>query len=154
MSWVKHVACIGVYKNWLENLKETGHFENPGIDGWIILKWISKKENGKVWTEFMWLTIRTGGTRRKKKPEKELWTECWLYEGTFDTRKIPRITHSMPGLFCLMADSAVSATVTDCYEPATTYFSSTTVTSIFHASTFQDVATWLLSVWKSHWQCS
>jgi len=80
--------------------------------------------------------------KKKKKPEKELWTKCWLYEGTFDTRKIPRITHSMPGLFCLMADDAVSATVAVCYEPASTYFSSMTVTSIFHASTFQDVATW------------
>jgi len=43
MSWVKHVAHMGVYKNRSENLKETGHFENPDIDGWIILKRILKK---------------------------------------------------------------------------------------------------------------
>jgi hypothetical protein len=78
MSWVKHVAYIGVYKNWLEKLKETGHFENPGIDGWIILKWISKKENGKVWTEFMWLKIRTGSTRRRESQKRscELSVDC------------------------------------------------------------------------------
>jgi len=33
MSCVKHVAHMGAYKNWLENLKETGHFENSATDG-------------------------------------------------------------------------------------------------------------------------
>jgi hypothetical protein len=84
MSWVKHIAHIGVYKNWLENLKETGHFENPNIDGWIILKWILKKKNGKVWTEFMWLKIRTGGMRRSKSQKRSceltVWGKLLIYE--------------------------------------------------------------------------
>jgi hypothetical protein len=32
-----------------------------GIDGRIILKWILKKENVKVWTDFMWLRIGASG---------------------------------------------------------------------------------------------
>jgi hypothetical protein len=34
---------MGVYKKLLENLKERDNFENPDIDGLILLKWIVKK---------------------------------------------------------------------------------------------------------------
>jgi len=32
-----------------------------GIDGRIILKWTQRKWDGRVWTELMWLRIRTSG---------------------------------------------------------------------------------------------
>jgi len=33
---------------WWENLRERGHFEDPGVDGRIILKWIFRKWDGSM----------------------------------------------------------------------------------------------------------
>jgi len=32
-----------------------------GVDGRIVLKWISNKWDAEAWTELMWLVIRIGG---------------------------------------------------------------------------------------------
>jgi len=37
------------------------HFEDPGIDGRIILRWIIRKWDVEEWTESSWLKIGTGG---------------------------------------------------------------------------------------------
>jgi hypothetical protein len=51
-----HTNAYGnAYKIWLENLKERDQMEDPGINGWAVLKQILKKHKGNG---FIWL--RTG----------------------------------------------------------------------------------------------
>jgi hypothetical protein len=45
---------------WWRNLRERDHFEDPGVDGRIVLKWILWKYDGGQ-TELMLLRIGTGG---------------------------------------------------------------------------------------------
>jgi hypothetical protein len=46
---------------WRGNLREREHFEDPGVDGRIILRWIIRKSNRGAWTGLIWLRIGTGG---------------------------------------------------------------------------------------------
>jgi len=40
--------------------EERDHFEEPGVDGNIILRWIFSSWDG-AWTGLIWLKIGTGG---------------------------------------------------------------------------------------------
>jgi hypothetical protein len=40
-------------------LKGRDHSEDPGIDGRVILEWISEIRGGKLWTEFIFVRIVT-----------------------------------------------------------------------------------------------
>ena len=46
---------------WRGNLRERDHLENTGVDGRIILRWISRKWDVRAWTGSMWLRTGTGG---------------------------------------------------------------------------------------------
>jgi hypothetical protein len=37
------------------------HWENQGVGGWAILKWILEREEGMVWIGLIWLRIGIGG---------------------------------------------------------------------------------------------
>jgi hypothetical protein len=43
------------------NLRKGDHSEDPGVDGRIILKWISERLDAREWTGSIWLRIGTGG---------------------------------------------------------------------------------------------
>jgi hypothetical protein len=45
---------IGVYR-------ERDHLADPGVGGRIILRWIIRKWDMRVWTGLSWLRIGTGG---------------------------------------------------------------------------------------------
>jgi len=42
---------------WWGNLREGNHLEDPGVDGTIILRWISRKWDVGTWNEPSWLMI-------------------------------------------------------------------------------------------------
>jgi len=46
---------------WRKTLLESDHLEKQGVDRRIILKRILKKEEGRVWTEFLWFRTVTSG---------------------------------------------------------------------------------------------
>jgi len=49
------------YRVWWGNLREKDYFEDPGVDGRIILRWIFRKWDMGAWIVSSWLRIGTGG---------------------------------------------------------------------------------------------
>jgi len=39
--------------------KEINHLEDPDVDGRMILKYVSKRYDGKAWTGLIWFRIKT-----------------------------------------------------------------------------------------------
>ena len=67
MSWAGHLArmgeemgCIG---SWWGNRRGKDHYGYLGIDGLIILGWISRRWDVGIWTGLGWPRIGTGGGR-------------------------------------------------------------------------------------------
>ena len=67
MRWAGHVArmgeergCIG---SWWGNRRVGDHWGDLGVDGCIILGWISRRWDVGIWTGLGWPRIETGGGR-------------------------------------------------------------------------------------------
>jgi len=67
MRWAGHVARMGeergVYRVLLGKPEGRNHCGDLGIDGWIILGWISRRWDVGIWTGLGWPRIETGGGR-------------------------------------------------------------------------------------------
>jgi len=63
----EHVACMseerGCIGSCWGNRWEGDHWGDLGIDGWIILGWISRRWDVVIWTGLAWPTIGTVGGR-------------------------------------------------------------------------------------------
>jgi len=59
---IKH-NCVtkGVFRDY--NLRRGDHWGDLGVDGWIILGWISRSWDVGIWTGLGWPRIGTGGGR-------------------------------------------------------------------------------------------
>jgi hypothetical protein len=61
--WAGHVAHLGERRNACRVLagKPEGKIpvEHPDVGGRIVLKWILEKQDGVVWTGFIWLSVAT-----------------------------------------------------------------------------------------------
>jgi hypothetical protein len=64
---VGQVALMGEERgrvgSWWGNRRERDHWEDLGVGGWIILRWISRRWDVGIWTGLGWLRIERGGGR-------------------------------------------------------------------------------------------
>ena len=67
MRWARHVARMGeergVYRVLVWKTEGIDHWEDLGVDGWIILGWISRRWDVGILTGLGWSRIETVGGR-------------------------------------------------------------------------------------------
>ena len=63
MRWAGYVARMGEKRGcigcWRGNRREGDHWGDLGVDGWIILGWISRRWDVGIWTGLGWPRIET-----------------------------------------------------------------------------------------------
>jgi len=64
MRWAGHVARMGEERGCIGscwgNRWEGDHWGDLGVDGWIILGWISRRRDVGIWTGLGWPRMETG----------------------------------------------------------------------------------------------
>ena len=67
MRWARHVARMDeervVYRVLVGKPEGRRPLGDLGVDGWIILGWISRRWDLGIWTDLGWPRIETGGGR-------------------------------------------------------------------------------------------
>ena len=69
VSAVKRIEFVSdrlsykVLRAWWGNRRERDYWGDLGVDGWIILGWISRRWDVGIWTGLGWPRIGTGGGR-------------------------------------------------------------------------------------------
>ena len=67
MRWAGHVARMGeergVYRVLVVKPVGKNHWEDLGVDGWMILGWICRRWDVGIWTGLGWPRVETGGGR-------------------------------------------------------------------------------------------
>jgi len=61
--WSVWVRGGGVYRVLVGKLEGKSQWGDLGVDGWIILGWISRRWDVGIWTGLGWPRIGTGGGR-------------------------------------------------------------------------------------------
>jgi hypothetical protein len=61
--WHVRVRRGGCIVSWWGNRRERDHWGDLGVDGWIILGWISRRWDVGIQTGLGWPRIETGGGR-------------------------------------------------------------------------------------------
>jgi hypothetical protein len=67
IEWAWHVARMGEERGCIGsccgNRREGDQWGDLGVDGWIILGWMSRRLDVDIWTGLGWPRIETGGGR-------------------------------------------------------------------------------------------
>jgi len=65
MRWARHVARMGEERGCIGSWKPEGKrpLGDLGVDGWIILGWLSRRWDVGMWTGLGWPRIGIGGGR-------------------------------------------------------------------------------------------
>ena len=67
VRWAGHVARMveesGVYRVLVGKPEGKNHCGVLGVDGWLILRWISRRWDVGIWPRLGWPRIETGGGR-------------------------------------------------------------------------------------------
>jgi hypothetical protein len=71
MRWAGNTACMGEKRSFGMRTWRKEYLDDLYIDGMLILYWFLRKQDGRVWTWFIWLKIWTSG--------ELLWTRRWTF---------------------------------------------------------------------------
>ena len=65
--------------SWWGNRRERDHGGDLGVDGWIILGWISRRWDVGMWTGLGWPRIGTSGDACECGNEPSGFIKCWEF---------------------------------------------------------------------------